>query len=397
MAHEELLKTFNDLVDQYQRHRDYIDKAKAQAEKFSKAVIEKVILDHEVKSSTVADRILPHVPTILEGIGAIDAEKNRINLDKAGSDEKMEELNLRLAIGEMEQDAFDEESRELRETLDSAAGRIETLDLERSSLQGAIDRWVALAISAGQADGVPAEDVTIAGSDLSEDLFETAAPAQVPVVEDSPRVEVASVSGMREDVSAVFEDSPAATAVAAQDEESMIEAADAEPSGDEPSADVDFGFDDDGDDFLADNEGAEVQLDLVEEAPAHKDSDDEIGVDLGSDDALGDNAPAGGEEGEEQRRALLLYQEGTAEEQIYPFTGEVLTIGRGRDNDIQIKNDSKVSRFHCRLFRRGGNFYIEDNKSSNGTLVNGELITERRLFGGEEVIIGETFFRFRIM
>ena len=397
MAHEELLKTFNDLVDQYQRHRDYIDKAKAQAEKFSKAVIEKVILDHEVKSSTVADRILPHVPTILEGIGAIDAEKNRINLDKAGSDEKMEELNLRLAIGEMEQDAFDEESRELRETLDSAAGRIETLDLERSSLQGAIDRWVALAISAGQADGVPAEDVTIAGSDLSEDLFETAAPAQVPVVEDSPRVEVASVSGMREDVSAVFEDSPAATAVAAQDEESMIEAADAEPSGDEPSADVDFGFDDDGDDFLADNEGAEVQLDLVEEAPAHKDSDDEIGVDLGSDDALGDNAPAGGEEGEEQRRALLLYQEGTADEQLYPFTGEVLTIGRGRDNDIQIKNDSKVSRFHCRLFRRGGNFYIEDNKSSNGTLVNGELITERRLFGGEEVIIGETFFRFRIM
>jgi pSer/pThr/pTyr-binding forkhead associated (FHA) protein len=56
-----------------------------------------------------------------------------------------------------------------------------------------------------------------------------------------------------------------------------------------------------------------------------------------------------------------------------------------------------VSRFHCKLFRRSGNFYIEDNKSSNGTLVNGELITERRLFGGEEVIIGETFFRFRIM
>ena len=101
--------------------------------------------------------------------------------------------------------------------------------------------------------------------------------------------------------------------------------------------------------------------------------------------------------GEEPRRALLLYQEGTAEEQIYPFTGDTLTIGRGRDNDIQIKNDSKVSRFHCKLYRKGNNFYIEDNKSSNGSLVNGELITERRLFGGEELIIGETFFRFRIM
>ena len=56
-----------------------------------------------------------------------------------------------------------------------------------------------------------------------------------------------------------------------------------------------------------------------------------------------------------------------------------------------------MSRYHCRITRQGNNFYIEDVKSSNGTLVNGELITDRRLFGGEEVIIGETFFRFRIM
>ncbi|MFN7147735.1 MAG: FHA domain-containing protein, partial [Myxococcota bacterium] len=109
-------------------------------------------------------------------------------------------------------------------------------------------------------------------------------------------------------------------------------------------------------------------------------------------------APAiGAEASDAPRRALLLYQEGTAEEQIYPFTGDTLTIGRGRENDIQIKNDSKVSRYHCKLFRRGNNFYIEDQKSSNGSLVNGELITDRRLFGGEEIIIGETFFRFRIM
>jgi hypothetical protein len=127
--------------------------------------------------------------------------------------------------------------------------------------------------------------------------------------------------------------------------------------------------------------------------PVVDDSQDEIGIDLDVAEEPAAPAPVA----DEGRRALLLYQEGTAEEQIYPFTGEVLTIGRGRDNDIQNKNDSKVSRFHCKLFRRNGSFYIEDNKSSNGTLVNGELITERRLFGGEEVIIGETYFRFRIM
>jgi hypothetical protein len=155
---------------------------------------------------------------------------------------------------------------------------------------------------------------------------------------------------------------------------------------------------DDVDEFPFDDEPEDVMLDSMEEEEEDDGGhsiDDVAGIVVDFDSVeVESDLPAGADE---PRRALLLYQEGTAEEQIYPFTGDVLTIGRGRDNDIQIKNDSKVSRFHCKLFRRSANFYIEDNKSSNGTLVNGELITERRLFGGEEVIIGETFFRFRIM
>ncbi|MCB9778005.1 MAG: FHA domain-containing protein [Alphaproteobacteria bacterium] len=404
MAHEELITEFNSLVDEYARHRAYIDKAQAQAEKFSKAVIEKVILDHEIKASDAADAVLPHVPKLQELIAGIDSEIAEINTKKAGSDEQMEELQLRAAIGELADGEFEEASKELREELEAANGRIETLDGDRQNLQGALDRWVELAGSAGQATGVQAAAATAEPEPepAPEPEPEPEAIVEMPQVEeitpDGTHVEAGD--GMREDVSAVFEDSPgqeAAAAVEADDGDDLIEVADiAESEGDEPSADVDFGFDD-GDDFLADEGGAEVQLDLVagvEEEPA-EDDDVDIAVDLS--DAEEPAAEPADDEAEDARRALLLYQEGTAEEQIYPFTGEVLTIGRGRDNDIQIKNDSKVSRFHCRLFRRGGNFYIEDNKSSNGTLVNGELITERRLFGGEEVIIGETFFRFRIM
>jgi pSer/pThr/pTyr-binding forkhead associated (FHA) protein len=125
----------------------------------------------------------------------------------------------------------------------------------------------------------------------------------------------------------------------------------------------------------------------------------EVEIEIGGEVEVRPPQPAQQEAAAEagSRRALLIYQESTAEEQIYPFTNDQLTIGRGRENDIQIKNDSKVSRYHCKLFRRGNNFYIEDIKSSNGTLVNGELITDRRLFGGEEIVIGETYFRFRIM
>ena len=41
--------------------------------------------------------------------------------------------------------------------------------------------------------------------------------------------------------------------------------------------------------------------------------------------------------------------------------------------------------------------YIDNGESEDVTDAVEKLITERRLFGGEEVIIGETFFRFRIM
>jgi hypothetical protein len=164
-----------------------------------------------------------------------------------------------------------------------------------------------------------------------------------------------------------------------------------------------------GDSLSLDDSDSDADVDADADADADSDSDadaDSDGFEVGELDILSD---VEGEElefvaddeddvgADKQRRSVLLYQEGTAEEQIYPFSGEVLSLGRGRDNDVQVKNDSKVSRYHCKLYRRGPNFYIEDNKSANGTLVNGELITERRLFGGEEVIIGETFFRFRIL
>ena len=209
------------------------------------------------------------------------------------------------------------------------------------------------------------------------------APSVDEEVGDSPSAGAhASLTDIREDLSAVFPGAAAEPAaqirVSAVEEEVAIETSEVnEDVGDAPSADVPFGFEED---VMAGDSSA---------------SSSEVEIEIGGD-AAAQSAPAAASE-EAPRRALLLYQEGTSEEQIYPFAGDQLTIGRGRENDIQIKNDSKVSRYHCKLFRRGNNFYIEDQKSSNGSLVNGELITDRRLFGGEEIVIGETFFRFRIM
>lgn len=415
MEKEALLK-LNELVERYARHRGYIERAQSQVSKFSASVVEKVIHDHEARSLEVAREVLPLVPQIEEMIAAILDEQARVSEEKTAVHDQMEELELRLAIGEIEEGEFDNATRDFRAAIADADGRLSALGQERDELSHAIDRWSELARAAGQADGragsapapaapepAPAPPPAATTAQQAAVVQSAPPPAQMsipPVTTSSMTVvpEEEIVRNVREDLSEILGAQAPVIVNAPEDEiEAAIEAADVndEEIMDEASADVDFGFDDGGasQDLLRRNEGSEVELDLVEDGDTSLEGGD-LSADASTGPAQVDTHQA---ISDEPRRALLLYQEGTAEEQIYPFTGEVLTIGRGRDNDIQIKNDSKVSRFHCKLFRRSGNFYIEDNKSSNGTLVNGELITERRLFGGEEVIIGETFFRFRIL
>lgn len=389
----ESLSSFNAHVDNYAQHREYIRRALAQAERFSSSIIEKVVLDHSVKASAVADDILPLVPDLEGRIAAIEASKGEINERKANSDEEMEELTLRQAIGEITDEEFEDLTRELRASLDEANGELEELNREQADIQTAIDRWVELAAEAEQPNGL--SDAAPVEEEEDEEVVEEEAESddlggESPVVVDDAATpgQHATKTNLTEDLSDVFQEDEAPV-LEAEEHEDAIEAGDAEEAFE---VEVDDGGDEDG-------EG--VEIDLSGESGDQDELGDEIGIDLDAAlDSAVDEAASEAEaeaEADDTRRALLLYQEGTPDEQIYPFSSDKLTIGRGRDNDIQIKNDSKVSRFHCRLFKRAGNFYIEDNKSSNGTLVNGELITERRLFGGEEIIIGETFFRFRIM
>jgi len=70
------------------------------------------------------------------------------------------------------------------------------------------------------------------------------------------------------------------------------------------------------------------------------------------------------------------------------------TIGRARVCELQVRVDGEISRKHARITRRRDRFIIEDLDSRNGTLVNGELVESRRLFGGELIQVGLSRFRF---
>ncbi len=64
-----------------------------------------------------------------------------------------------------------------------------------------------------------------------------------------------------------------------------------------------------------------------------------------------------------------------------------LTIGRRPYNDIML-DDLTVSGEHAVLLTRAGASVIEDLRSRNGTLVNGEPVIQRALLDGDRIEIG---------
>lgn len=77
----------------------------------------------------------------------------------------------------------------------------------------------------------------------------------------------------------------------------------------------------------------------------------------------------------------------------YPLVRAVTRLGRGSDVDIRI-DDPGASRNHCEIVL-GNPVVIRDLGSTNGTLVQGEAVTETEIEDGAEIQIGTTVLVFR--
>jgi uncharacterized RDD family membrane protein YckC len=77
-----------------------------------------------------------------------------------------------------------------------------------------------------------------------------------------------------------------------------------------------------------------------------------------------------------------------------PLPRTVLSIGRDPSNDLVLP-DAMVSRRHALVECRGTQYFLRDCNSSNGSLVNGDRISERGLRDGDLVAIGTVRLMFR--
>ena len=78
-------------------------------------------------------------------------------------------------------------------------------------------------------------------------------------------------------------------------------------------------------------------------------------------------------------------------EQVFVLPHKAITIGRGLDADLVIK-DEKASRLHCAVERFEGECLVRDLKSKNGLTVNGERVESAYVVAGDTFQAGGTVF-----
>ena len=72
-------------------------------------------------------------------------------------------------------------------------------------------------------------------------------------------------------------------------------------------------------------------------------------------------------------------------------------IGRSKENDIDLLEDTSASQFHCKIDVIAGQAVISDLSSSNGTWVNGKKINKPvTLKHGDKILVGDSVLRLRV-
>jgi hypothetical protein len=92
---------------------------------------------------------------------------------------------------------------------------------------------------------------------------------------------------------------------------------------------------------------------------------------------------------------VLLGLQGLAAGSTFSLTGGDVIVGRDGDNEIVLAENT-VSRRHAQLVRDSqGQFTLTDLGSANGVYINGVRIQRAILNTGDEIKIGDNYFRFQ--
>ncbi|MDT5123274.1 MAG: hypothetical protein QOC96_2756 [Acidobacteriota bacterium] len=103
-----------------------------------------------------------------------------------------------------------------------------------------------------------------------------------------------------------------------------------------------------------------------------------------------------------ERRPALVFLRGELLAVPIPLERDEVILGRALEADVRV-NDARASRLHARITTERDphtnftSYRITDLGSTNGTILNGQLITDAFLQDGDKIIIGEHLLRFDML
>ncbi len=78
---------------------------------------------------------------------------------------------------------------------------------------------------------------------------------------------------------------------------------------------------------------------------------------------------------------------------LIPLAVEAMRIGRGLAADLRL-DESSVSRRHAIIVPRPSGARVLDDRSSNGTFVNGRRVQQAELCNGDVIVVGRVVLRY---
>jgi two-component system cell cycle response regulator len=95
-----------------------------------------------------------------------------------------------------------------------------------------------------------------------------------------------------------------------------------------------------------------------------------------------------------KKAALVVLQGSDGDIGTHVLIDRPITLGRDPHAELPL-HDEGISRRHCRVLERDALFYLEDLKSTNGTLLNGDHVsTAVKLEAGDRIYLGACVVKF---
>lgn len=145
----DLLTTFDGLVQRFQAHHTFAERARALADRYSPIVVERVVRDHSDRTTETLSELIPLLIEVETAIADLESQRDAVKAQGGDDRAALEELELRALIGEFTDAELDAATADLRGRLAGADAEIARIEAQADGFRARLSTWQAIAADAG--------------------------------------------------------------------------------------------------------------------------------------------------------------------------------------------------------------------------------------------------------